>query len=121
MQGDRTSAGPELLLPLDRAAAIPLRVQLEGALRDAIRSGRLPPAGRLPSTRALARDLGLSRGVVVEVYAQLIAEGYAVTRAGGSTRVAPALAPPAETPARAWQPRTDRERASRPRRHSCSR
>jgi GntR family transcriptional regulator / MocR family aminotransferase len=98
MTYDRTSTEPELLLPLDRESAMPLRVQLEGALRAAIRSGRLAPESRLPSSRALARDLGVSRGVVVEAYAQLIAEGYVVSRAGGSTTVAPALVPPEQPP-----------------------
>jgi GntR family transcriptional regulator/MocR family aminotransferase len=50
-------------------------------------SGRLGPGARLPATRALAVQLGVSRGVVVEAYAQLAAEGYLVTRRGGGTTV----------------------------------
>jgi GntR family transcriptional regulator/MocR family aminotransferase len=42
--------------------------QIEGVLRDAIRTGRLATGGTVPSTRMLARDLGVSRGVVVEAY-----------------------------------------------------
>ena len=97
--------GPELLLSLDRTAAEPLRAQLEGALRDAIRSGRLTAGERLPSSRAMAAELGLSRGLVLECYSQLQAEGFLTSRTGSATRVAagaltPSPAPPAApTPA----------------------
>ena len=64
------------------------RAALEQALRDAVREGRLAPGARLPSTRELARDLGVARGTVVEAYAQLAAEGWLVTRQGATTRVA---------------------------------
>jgi GntR family transcriptional regulator / MocR family aminotransferase len=64
------------------------RAALERALRAAIRDGRLRPDDRLPSTRALAHDLGLARGTVAEAYAQLAAEGYLRTRPGAPTRVA---------------------------------
>lgn len=79
---------PDLLIGIDREAPEPLRDQLERALRDAIRDGRLHAGTKLPSTRALATELGLSRGVVVEAYAQLTAEGYLVARQGAPTRVA---------------------------------
>jgi GntR family transcriptional regulator / MocR family aminotransferase len=81
--------GPELLVRLDRDAPAPLRAQLEGDLREAIRVGRLAPGERLPSSRALARELGVSRGLVQECYAQLQAEGYLSTAPGSATRVAP--------------------------------
>jgi GntR family transcriptional regulator / MocR family aminotransferase len=70
------------------------RAALERALRAAIRSGRLRPGERLPSTRGLAHDLGLARGTVAEAYAQLAAEGYLRTRPGAPTRVAPDLGAP---------------------------
>ncbi|HXG26799.1 MAG TPA: PLP-dependent aminotransferase family protein, partial [Candidatus Binatia bacterium] len=90
MARTRTSSIPELLLaPLDRDGPIALHRQLERALQDAIRRGRLAPGSALPSTRALAEELGLSRGVVVEAYEQLAAEGYLESRRGGKTRVAP--------------------------------
>jgi GntR family transcriptional regulator / MocR family aminotransferase len=79
---------PELLLPLDRGLAEPLRSQLERGLRQAIRSGRLQPGERLPSSRELAGALGLSRGLVQDCYGQLHAEGYLTTRVGSATRVA---------------------------------
>ena len=67
-----------------------LRVRCEHALRAAVR--RLPAGTRLPPTRALAAELSVSRGVVVEAYAQLAAEGYLLTRRGGGTFVAAANA-----------------------------
>ena len=68
----------------------PRRAQLEQQLRDGVRSGRLRPGTQLPPSRTLSRELGVSRGVVVEAYAQLVAEGYLVARTGAGTRVAPA-------------------------------
>jgi GntR family transcriptional regulator / MocR family aminotransferase len=83
-----TGLGPEVLLRLDRAGREPLGGQLQRELRDAIRSGRLTAAERLPSSRAMARSLGVSRGLVIECYQQLAAEGYLASRAGSATRVA---------------------------------
>jgi GntR family transcriptional regulator / MocR family aminotransferase len=91
--------GPEILLELDRDRSEPLRVQLERGLRDAIRSGRLKPGERLPSSRELARELGVSRGLVLECYTQLQAESYLTSRGGSATRVASgAEAPPGPPP-----------------------
>jgi GntR family transcriptional regulator / MocR family aminotransferase len=89
---------PELLLALDRGRAEPLRSQLEGQLRDAIRSGRLRVGERLPSSRELASTLGLSRGLVQDCYGQLQAEGYLSTRVGSATRVAAGAGTPAAPP-----------------------
>jgi DNA-binding transcriptional MocR family regulator len=70
---------------------------LETALREAVRSGRLAAGTRLPGSRNLAADLGLSRGTVVQVYTQLTAEGWLIGTAGSGTRVADVpTAPPAE-------------------------
>ena len=68
-----------------------LRSQVECALRRAVGSGRLSPEGALPSSRVLARDLGVSRGVIVGAYEQLIAEGFLVSRPRGLTAAAPKL------------------------------
>ena len=89
-----TTSAPELLIELDRSARRPLRAQLEDGLRDAVRSGRLAADGRLPASRALASDLGISRRLVVDAYSQLLAEGYLIARPGAGTYVAqaPALA-----------------------------
>ena len=61
---------------------------LQRAVREAIREGRLGSGQPLPSTRALARDLGLARGTVVEAYEQLATEGWLVARQGLGTSVA---------------------------------
>ncbi|WP_026316349.1 PLP-dependent aminotransferase family protein [Actinokineospora enzanensis] len=61
---------------------------LEAAVRAAIRDGRLPHGTRLPSTRDLAGQLGLSRGTVSAAYAQLVAEGYLRAKHGSGTTVA---------------------------------
>jgi GntR family transcriptional regulator / MocR family aminotransferase len=96
--------GPEVLLELDRERTEPLRAQLERGLRDAIRSGRLQPGERLPSSRRLAGELGVSRGLVLECYTQLQAEGYLTSHGGSATRVAPgAEAPPGPPPRAAAQ------------------
>ncbi|TDT98758.1 GntR family transcriptional regulator/MocR family aminotransferase [Streptomyces sp. 846.5] len=90
----------ELLLP---AASGPPRGrgrELGAALRQAVREGRLAAGTRLPSTRDLARDLRVSRGLVSELYAQLTAEGYLTSRQGSGTWVA-ALTPTPPSPAAA--------------------
>ncbi|HXC23347.1 MAG TPA: PLP-dependent aminotransferase family protein [Solirubrobacteraceae bacterium] len=78
----------DLHLDLSESAGGSLRARVERALREAVRSGRLVPGSRLPSTRALCAQLGVSRGVVVDAYSQLAAEGYLQTRRGGGTSVA---------------------------------
>ena len=83
-----TTSGPELLVELDRARSEPLHRQLANGLRDAIRTGRLAPRTRLPATRVLAADLGVSRRLVVDAYSQLVAEGFLLGRHGSGTRVA---------------------------------
>lgn len=93
---DWTGPGPRVLLRLDRDGGRPLGAQLQEQLRDLIRHGRLSAGEKVPSSRLLAAELGVSRGVVTEVYAQLQAEGYLVARDGSATRVgAAAAAPPA--------------------------
>jgi DNA-binding transcriptional MocR family regulator len=79
--------GLDLHLSVDKAAGFVGRA-LETALREAIRSGRLHAGARLPGSRGLAADLGISRGTVVQAYAQLAAEGWLVGTPGSGTRVA---------------------------------
>ncbi len=89
----------ELLVRLDRGSPVPLHLQLERRLREAVRSGQLRPGTALPSTRVLAGELAVARGVVSNAYTQLTAEGYLVSRRGSATRVGEqgtAPAPPAE-------------------------
>ncbi len=85
--GEPGALGPDLLLALDRSSTRALHEQLETALRDHVRTGRLPPDSKVPSSRALAGALGVSRGVVLEAYSQLLAEGYLVASQGAPTRV----------------------------------
>ncbi|HTJ33684.1 MAG TPA: PLP-dependent aminotransferase family protein [Dactylosporangium sp.] len=91
---------------LDRDSNGPLHRQIERAIRAAVREGRLEVGSSLPPTRVLAAELGVSRGVVVAAYEQLVAEGYLTSQAGGYTRVSagPEAAPvarPAPAPKRA--------------------
>jgi GntR family transcriptional regulator / MocR family aminotransferase len=88
----------ELLVPLDRDSARPMGAQIEEQLREAIRSGALKPGARVPSTRDLARQLGVSRGLVVNAYAQLGAEGYLVVRQGALPQVSDAAGRSAPEP-----------------------
>jgi GntR family transcriptional regulator/MocR family aminotransferase len=83
-----TTLGPELLVQLDRGRSEPLHRQLAEALRGAIRAGRIAPGSRMPSTRVLAADLGVSRRLVVDTYGQLVAEGFLVGKRGSGTVVA---------------------------------
>jgi GntR family transcriptional regulator/MocR family aminotransferase len=78
-----------------------LRAGLEHALRDAVRRGQLSPGTPLPSSRALARDLGVARGTVTQAYDQLVAEGYLTSVPRSGIRVAdqPAASPAETTPA----------------------
>ncbi len=78
-----------LAVTLDRALPVSLGVQLADQVRALIVSGVLPPGGRLPSSRALAADLGTSRSVTDQGYDQLVAEGWVETRRGAGTFVAP--------------------------------
>ncbi len=81
----------DLHLDLSDNSGGSLHTRVERALREAVRSGRLAPGSRLPSTRILCAQLGVSRGVVVDAYSQLAAEGYLQTRRGGGTSVVGAV------------------------------
>jgi len=99
MSGSRTNLAWDTLLELGDAASGPLHARLSGALRQAIRAGRLPAGSALPPSRQLATDLGCSRWVVTEAYAQLAAEGWLQARVGSGTRVRPLGAAAAGRPA----------------------
>ena len=90
-----TSYGPEVLVQLRGGRR---RAQLEDRLRELVRDGTLPAHARLPSSRALASDLEVSRRLVVDAYAQLLAEGYLVARQGAGTYVAGPQASPTASP-----------------------
>jgi GntR family transcriptional regulator / MocR family aminotransferase len=93
----------QLVIPI-RAGREPLGRQIYAALRQRILDGVLAPGDRLPSTRDLGEQLGVSRTIVVAAYEQLLAEGFVVGRVGAGTFVTPGLAPVrpsgASTPAR---------------------
>jgi len=82
----------------DRESASSLHAWLCGEIRKAILEGRLVSGERLPASRDLANQYGISRGTVVAAYEQLQAEGYLISRVGDGTRVQvylpPAAAPP---------------------------
>ncbi len=94
-------------LHLDRAGPR-IRASLEDQLREAVRTGRLAPGLRLPSSRSLAADLGVARNTVADVYGQLIAEGWLVARQGSVTRVAGQTPAAQAVPVRARAPRPPR-------------
>jgi GntR family transcriptional regulator/MocR family aminotransferase len=84
---NETSQPVELLLSVARGDDRTLAAQIEDQLRRAIRDGALRAGAQVPSTRDLARQLGVSRRVVVDAYAQLAAEGYLHLRQGARPRV----------------------------------
>jgi GntR family transcriptional regulator/MocR family aminotransferase len=101
----------------DFTAAAPIYQQLYNYLRTAILSGQLPMGTRLPSTRALADELGVSRNTVLSAYDQLFAEGYLETVGGRGTFVTQMLPEMTLTPQRNGH----RRRTSEKRQHHPSR
>ncbi|MQA14131.1 MAG: aminotransferase class I/II-fold pyridoxal phosphate-dependent enzyme [Pseudonocardiaceae bacterium] len=102
----RGSALPDLPLALDRESSRPLAAQLADGLRAAAHSGALRVGDRLPSTRALARTLGLSRTVTAAAYDQVNAEGWIAGWHGSGTFVVAAPAEPVQPARRALSPRS---------------
>lgn len=101
----------ELPITLDRVSPTPLAAQVAVQLRRAILEGTVGAPHHLPSSRRLAAELGVSRGVVVRAYEQLTGEGYLESHGAGGTRVA--VRADLRTPTRAAPPRP-REEPSRP-------
>jgi GntR family transcriptional regulator/MocR family aminotransferase len=89
---NETSQPIDLLLSVSREGSGTLGSQIEQQLRGAIRKEALRPGAQLPSTRDLARQLGVSRRIAVDAYAQLAAEGYISLRQGARPRVSEATA-----------------------------
>ena len=89
-------------LSLDRSGAAPLHAQVFEQIRHAIVQGRIAKNSRLPPTRQLAEELGVSRNTVVLVYERLLGEGYVSGRVGAGTYIASTLpeerSPSVETP-----------------------
>jgi GntR family transcriptional regulator / MocR family aminotransferase len=76
-----------LELPIDTSTDAPLHRQVYAGIKDLILSGRLRPGARLPASRAMARDLGLSRTTILTAVDQLTLEGFTVGKIGSGTRV----------------------------------
>ncbi|MEU3994263.1 PLP-dependent aminotransferase family protein [Streptomyces fungicidicus] len=96
MAEHRATSGIDLHL---EPAGPGLRRGLTDALREAVRTGRLAPGTRLPSSRSLAADLGIARNTVADAYGDLVAEGWLTARQGSGTRVAPREVPRPPAPA----------------------
>ena len=95
-----TVAKVSKISPLDPAAAEPFYRQIYHRFRGAIDSGLLKPGDRIPSARALTKELGLARGTIETAYSLLAAEGYIEARGQAGTIVTPGLTPrmPIATP-----------------------
>jgi GntR family transcriptional regulator/MocR family aminotransferase len=106
-----TSLELELLVSVSRRSGRSLGRQIEDELRRAIRIGTLKRGSRVPSTRDLALQLGVSRPIVVAAYGQLAAEGYLVLKQGARPRVSdcvgPCREPAAKRPVPASRPHID--------------
>src|SRR5271157_5383731 len=87
----RAPSGILPLITIDRKAAKALHTQIYDAYRTGIVTGRFRPGQRIPSTRSLASELGVSRFPVLNAYAQLLAEGYFESRVGAGTVVSSSL------------------------------
>jgi GntR family transcriptional regulator/MocR family aminotransferase len=100
-----TVAKASRISPLDPAAAEPFYRQIYDRFRGAIASGVLQPGDRIPSARALTRELGLARGTIEAAYSLLAAEGYIQARGQAGTIVTPGLKP--QAPVASPAPRSD--------------
>lgn len=95
------------MIPIDRESATPLHRQVYVGFREAILRGDLTPGQKVPSSRALADDLAISRFPVLDAYGQLLAEGYFESRAGTGTFVSEALPNPPAKPRQSQNPEDD--------------
>lgn len=100
-------ASRRLLIPIDRSIATSLQEQISRFIQGLIDDGTLQPGARLPSSRALADDLDVSRTTTQLAYDELQAEGYVEGRSRSGTYVATGFrqraAPPIEIPLRTRQ------------------
>ncbi len=100
-----TVAKTSNISPLDPTAAEPFYRQIYDRFRGAIAGGVLKPGDRIPSARALTRELGLARGTIEAAYSLLAAEGYIQARGQAGTIVTPGLKP--QAPVASPIPRSD--------------
>src|SRR5580704_1763184 len=87
----RAASGILPVIAIDRKAPQALHKQIYDAYRATIVAGGLRPGQRIPSTRVLASELGVSRFPVLNAYAQLLAEGYFASRVGAGTVISKSL------------------------------
>src|SRR6202021_2218173 len=87
----RAASGILPMIAVDRKAAKALHTQIYDAYRTAIVTGGRRPRQRIPSTRVLAAEIGVSRFPVLNAYAQLLAEGYFESRGGAGTIISTSL------------------------------
>src|ERR1700739_2258756 len=87
----RSPSGLAPIIAIDRKGPEPLHRQIYDAYRTAIVGGRLRPGERIPSTRVLCSELGVSRFPVLNAYAQLLAEGYFTSRVGAGTVISKSI------------------------------
>ena len=102
---DHDVAKASKISPLDPTAAEPFYRQIYDRFRGAIASGLLKPGDRIPSARALTKELGLARGTIEAAYSLLAAEGYIQARGQAGTIVTPGLKP--RTPVAIPMPRSN--------------
>ena len=95
---EKVSAAVSPVIAVDRSAGKPMHKQIYDGYREAIVRGNLRSGQQIPSTRALASELGISRIPVLDAYAQLLAEGYFESRAGAGTYVSSTLPAQSATP-----------------------
>ena len=86
-----------IIIELDHSLSIPLYIQLYERIKQSITAGSLAAGEKLPSLRALARDLALSVTTVQQAYNQLLVEGYIASRPQSGYYVAAAFQPAAES------------------------
>ncbi|HTM78769.1 MAG TPA: PLP-dependent aminotransferase family protein, partial [Devosia sp.] len=107
-----TSTKPDSIAPLDPNGAAPFYRQIYDRLRGAIASGVLKPGDRIPSARALTKELGLARGTIEAAYGLLAAEGYILARGQAGTIVTPDLRPGMAVPKPLPLPKSDAKTTS---------
>ena len=87
----RAAKSPLLSIAIERQGEQSLQIQIFNQVKDAILNGRLAPGSRLPASRTLAAEIGVSRNTILGAFGQLNAEGYIEGRGGSATRVSSIL------------------------------
>src|SRR5579871_1748562 len=117
----RVASGFLPVITLDRRISQPLHRQIYNSFRAAIVDGRLRPGQRIPSSRVLATEIGVSRFPVLNAYAQLLAEGYLESRVGAGTLISGSLPEQLRSTVRATAKHPAIQSGPRPVARRCSR